>query len=290
MEVITLNQCLKGAWRDAARAARNMPIVFILAFLLVLLTSLAANHVQMSAPDSAGALGTAMSATALAGAHAGAVSHLLASLGVTLLQSLVIAGLAVQVIRFTMTADSAAQALPDAQPVVAPATRLFDAGFRRYFLLCLLLAGCYIGAAIAVMLIWIVVRLGGLPGGTANAVAATAAVLAVCGVSYVTARLALLFPFVAAGGGLQWRGAWQDTRGHFWAISTTAVAAILPVLAVAVVFAIVAEALATTSSLGDMSWPMVIVQSVVTLFYTATTATCSVWLYRRYATVLKTMV
>jgi hypothetical protein len=276
MEDITLRQCLKGAWRDAAHALRHMPTLFLLAFVLVLATAIAGYQVQLSGPALAPA--NAVSSVANGGV---ALINSMKSLGLTLLQSLVIAVLAVQVIRFAMTVG--AEPAANSSSVM----RFLDAGFRRYFLLCVVLFAAYIGATIAVMIAWIGLRLAGLTSGTSMAAAATLAVLAVCGMSYVSARLALLFPHTAAGGRLQWRAAWEDSRGHFWAIATTAVVAILPVVAIATVFTVIAELLARAGSIGSVTVGLLVVQSAVTLLYTATTATCSVWLYRRFGALLK---
>jgi hypothetical protein len=118
------------------------------------------------------------------------------------------------------------------------------------------------------------------------AATATLAVLVVCGVSFVSARLSLLFPHTAAGGRIQWRAAWEDTRGHFWFISTAAVLAILPIVGIATVLTVIAEMLGTAGAIGSLTLGLMVVQSVGTLLYTATGATCSVWLYRKFAAIL----
>jgi hypothetical protein len=279
MEDITLSQCLRGAWRDAALSMRRMPTLFLLAFVLVLATGIAGYQEQLSAPPSASSLSSVTDGSAV---HGAALGHSLTSLALALLQSLVIAVLAVQVIRFTMTQNGKPGATgPEAQP-----TRLWDAGFRRYFLLCIALVAAYVGATIVVVIAWILMRLAGLSSGTSMAAAATLAVLALCGMSYVSARLALLFPHTAAGGRLAWRAAWEDSRGHFWPIASTAVVAILPIVAIATVFTVVMEMLTTASSTDSLTVGLLVVQSIVTLLYTATTATCSVWLYRKFGAIL----
>jgi hypothetical protein len=265
MQSITLGQCFKGAWRDAGRAARAMPALFLVAFVLVFAT-MAAGSVFLTEQ------GATLSLTQTGMTRGAALSNLLTSLATNLVQSVVIAVLAVQVIRFAMAADS------EAQPM-----RLWDAGFRRYFLLCVATLLAYVAAAVGVVLVVIVLRVAGLTGGSSYAAAATLAVLAICGMSYVSARLALLFPHTASGGLLQWRAAWRDSRSHFWTISTTAVMVILPVMAVSTVFAVILELMGTDASTGALSYGLLIVQSAATLFYAATTATCSVWLYRRFA-------
>ena len=284
MEVITLNQCFKGAWRDAGRVMRSMPLFFIVCFVLVLASSIAGNQFQSMVGDPSGLSGAPMSATALASAHGAAIGDGLESMGLALLQGIVIAALAVQVIRFTMLSDVV---LPDAIP--KPPMRLWDAGFRRYFLLFLLLVAGYVAVAIAVLVIWAIARFSDLDTGSTYALTLTVAVLALCGASYVSARFALLFPFVAAGGRMQWRAAWKDSRGHFWFISMATLVTLLPVLASAVVLAAVAQLAMPTGASDDLSIPLLVLQTLVTVLYTATTASCSVWLYRKFAVALKEM-
>jgi hypothetical protein len=284
MEDITLRQCLTGAWRDAASAVRHMPIVFLVAFVAVLATGTAGYKAQFPGFEASGGSLTAM-ATSSAG-HATGFAQGLISLGITFVQTLILAVLAVFVVRFAMKLSlEPAEASATSAPVL-PATHLWDAGIRRYFLLCIVLVAGYVGAALAVMIVWIGLRLAGLSSGTSMAATATLAVLVVCGVSYVSARLSLLFPHTATGGRIQWRAAWEDTRGHFWFISTAAVLAILPIVGIATVLTVIAEMLATTGSIGSLTMGLMVVQSVGTLLYTATGATCSVWLYRKFAAIL----
>jgi hypothetical protein len=285
MEDITLRQCLTGAWRDAASAVRHMPIVFLVAFVAVLATGTAGYKAQFSGIAASDSSLTEM--TSSSAGHAAGFTQGLISLGVTFVQTLVLAVLAVFVVRFAMKLH-AEPATAAATPAPAPAPmRLWDAGIRRYFLLCIALLAGYVGAALAVMIVWIGLRLAGLSSGTSMAAAATLAVLVVCGVSYLSARLALLFPHTAVGGRIQWRAAWEDTRGHFWFITTAALLAILPVVGIATVLTVLAEMLATAGSIGSLTMGLMVVQSVGTLLYTATGATCSVWLYRKFAAILR---
>ena len=286
MEDITLRQCLKGAWRDAASAVRNMPIVFLVAFVAVLATGTAGYKAQFSGMAASGSSLTAM--TNSSAGHSDGFTQGLISLGITFVQTLVLAVLAVFVVRFAMKLSAEPVAASATPTPILPATRLWDAGVRRYFLLCIALLAGYVGATLAVMIAWIGLRLAGLSSGTSMAGTATLAVLAVCGVSYVSARLSLLFPHTAAGGRIQWRAAWEDTRGHFWFIATAALLAILPIVGIATVLTVVAEMLAAAGSIGSLTLGLMIVQSVGTLLYTATGATCSVWLYRKFAAILRT--
>lgn len=281
MEDITLRQCLKGAWRDAASAVRHMPIVFLVAFVAVLATGTAGYKAQFTGMAPSGG-----SLTAMTSSSAGFTQGLI-SLGVTFVQTLVLAVLAVFVVRFAMKLSAEPVAASASPTPIPPATHLWDAGIRRYFLLCVALLAGYVGATLAVMIVWIGLRLAGLSSGTSVAATATLAVLVVCGVSYVSARLSLLFPHTAAGGRIQWRAAWEDTRGHFWFITTAALLAILPIVGIATVLTVVAEMLAAAGSIGSLTLGLMIVQSVGTLLYTATGATCSVWLYRKFAAILK---
>ncbi|QIE22558.1 hypothetical protein [Caballeronia sp. SBC2] len=285
MEDITLRQCLKGAWRDAASAVRHMPIVFLVAFVAVLATATAGYKAQFPGMEASGASLTAMTSTSAG--HAAGFAQGLISLGVTFVQTLILAVLAVFVVRFAMKLNAEPAGASATSAPVLPATRLWDAGIRRYFLLCIALIAGYVGAMLAVVIVWIGLRLAGLSSGTSMAATATLAILVVCGVSYVSARLSLLFPHTAAGGRIQWRAAWEDTRGHFWFITTAAVLAILPIVGIATVLTVIAEMLATTGSIGGMTMGLMVVQSVGTVLYTATGATCSVWLYRKLAAILK---
>ena len=288
MEDITLRQCLKGAWRDAASAVRHMPIVFLVAFVAVLATATAGYKAQF--PGMAASGGSLSAMTSSSAGHAAGFAQGLISLGVTFVQTLILAVLAVFVVRFAMKLNAepaAASAASATSAPVLPAARLWDAGIRRYFLLCIALIAGYVGAMLAVVIVWIGLRLAGLSSGTSMAAAATLAILVACGVSYVSARLSLLFPHTAAGGRIQWRAAWEDTRGHFWFITTAAVLAILPIVGIATVLTVIAEMLATTGSTGGMTMGLMVVQSVGTVLYTATGATCSVWLYRKLAAILK---
>jgi len=286
MEDITLRQCLKGAWRDAASAVRHMPIVFLVAFVAVLATATAGYKAQFPGMEASGGSLTAM--TSSSAGHAAGFAQGLISLGVTFVQTLILAVLAVFVVRFAMKLNAEPAAASTTSAPILPATRLWDAGIRRYFLLCIALIAGYVGAMLAVVIVWIGLRLAGLSSGTSMAATATLAILVVCGVSYVSARLSLLFPHTAAGGRIQWRAAWEDTRGHFWFITTAAVLAILPIVGIATVLTVIAEMLATKGSTGGMTMGLMVVQSVGTVLYTATGATCSVWLYRKLAAILKT--
>jgi hypothetical protein len=255
------------------------------AFVAVLATGTAGYKAQFSGIAASDSSLTEM--TSSSAGHAAGFTQGLISLGVTFVQTLVLAVLAVFVVRFAMKLH-AEPATAAATPAPAPAPmRLWDAGIRRYFLLCIALLAGYVGAALAVMIVWIGLRLAGLSSGTSMAAAATLAVLVVCGVSYLSARLALLFPHTAVGGRIQWRAAWEDTRGHFWFITTAALLAILPVVGIATVLTVLAEMLATAGSIGSLTMGLMVVQSVGTLLYTATGATCSVWLYRKFAAILR---
>ncbi len=66
-------------------------------------------------------------------------------------------------------------------------------------------------------------------------------------------------------------------------IATTAVVVILPVMAVTTVVSVMAELMGTPDSPGAVTYGVLMIQSAATLLYAATTATCSVWLYRRFA-------
>jgi hypothetical protein len=276
-EPITLGQCFRGSWRDTGRAIRAMPTLFMVVFVLVFLT-IAGSSAFLDTQQTAASFTTAGGAF---GSHA-SVSNSLTTIAIEFAQWVVLAVLAVQVIRFAMAA-SADPAADGDKPVQAPALRLWDAGVRRYLVLCIVMAGAYVAMAVGIVLVVLALRVVGVTGGSSYAASATLAVLALCGMSYVWARLSLLFPHTAAGGQLQWRAAWNDSRSHFWMIATTAVVVILPVMAVSTMISVMAELMGTIDSIGAITYGVLIIQSAATLLYAATTATCSVWLYRRFA-------
>ena len=173
MEDITLRQCLKGAWRDAASAVRHMPIVFLVAFVAVLATATAGYKAQFPGMAASGGSLTAM--TSSSAGHAAGFAQGLISLGVTFVQTLVLAVLAVFVVRFAMKLNAEPAAASASPAPVLPATHLWDAGIRRYFLLCIALIAGYVGATLAVMIVWIGLRLAGLSSGTSMAATATLA-------------------------------------------------------------------------------------------------------------------
>jgi len=280
---ITLGQCFRGSWLDTGRAIRAMPMLFVIAFVLVCLT-IAGSSAFLDTPEAAVALTAPGGAL---GSHA-SVSKSLTLIAIEFVQWVVLAVLAVQVIRFAMaaSADTGAdtRAIQTAQAHgQVPAMRLWDAGVRRYLVLCVVMAAAYVAMAVGVVLVVLVLRLVGVSGGSSYAASATLAVLGLCGMSYIWARLSLLFPHTAAGGQLRWRAAWNDSRSHFWMIATTAVVVILPVMAITTVISVMAELMGTSESPGAVTYGVLIIQSVATLLYAATTATCSVWLYRRFA-------
>jgi hypothetical protein len=274
---ITLGQCFRGSWRDTGRAIRGMPALFLIAFVLVGLT-IAGSSAFLDPSDAAATL------TATGGAlgrHA-SMGNSLTLIAIEFVQWVVLAVLAVQVIRYAMSAS----AEPGADSRIhgqVPAIRLWDAGVRRYFVLCILMATAYVGMAVGVVLVVLVLRLLGVTGSSSYAASATLAVLGLCGMSYVWARLSLLFPHTATGGQLRWRAAWNDSRTHFWMIATTAVVVILPVMAVSTIISVMAELMQTLDSVAAVTYGVLVIQSAATLLYAASTATCSVWLYRRYA-------
>ncbi len=133
MEDITLRQCLKGAWRDAASAVRHMPIVFLVAFAAVLATGTAGYKAQFSEMAAAGGSLTAMTSST---GHAAGFAQGLISLGVTFVQTLVLAVLAVFLFRFAIKLHAEPGAVSARSAPVPPPMRLWDAGVRRYFISC----------------------------------------------------------------------------------------------------------------------------------------------------------
>jgi hypothetical protein len=110
----------------------------------------------------------------------------------------------------------------------------------------------------------------------------TVGYLTICALSYMSARLALILPHISIGGRLEWRAAWQDSRGHFWAIAYVAcLASIFPnyILEKGLMFAIGQHFFSTEVA-------PILHAGLRTLTTAATAAYCG-WLYRCYSNELR---
>ncbi|RKP49337.1 hypothetical protein D7S89_11245 [Trinickia fusca] len=100
----------------------------------------------------------------------------------------------------------------------------------------------------------------------------------------VGVRASLVFTHIAIGNTIQWRAAWQDSRGHFWSITLTYLIAMLPLIAVALVF-VAGYELALRDMIGAAYQAQLIALGAAVWMYATCSlhAACSAWLYRRYA-------
>jgi hypothetical protein len=110
MESITFGQCFRGAWKDTGLAILNRPVAPLFSFALVLIS----HYMQFEARAS-------LSVTGLSGQSQQRHSMRLVLLLCLSLQWLAVAGLSVQVMRYSLFGDRSTRSF-----------EFFDKGFRRY--------------------------------------------------------------------------------------------------------------------------------------------------------------
>lgn len=71
----------------------------------------------------------------------------------------------------------------------------------------------------AIPLTTAICRTAGLTGNNETPFAQTVTLLLRILFNYVVARSALLFPYIALGGKIEWKAAWRDTHGNFFVIA-----------------------------------------------------------------------
>ncbi|MFM0158550.1 MULTISPECIES: hypothetical protein [Paraburkholderia] len=91
--------------------------------------------------------------------------------------------------------------------------------YHRYFLLWILMILFGYTLVAVIPLASAIGRIAGTGGSVETAFFQTITLLLRILLAYVTARSALLFPHIASGGKIEWRAAWRDTRGHFFAVA-----------------------------------------------------------------------
>lgn len=252
MEPVTFNQCVRGAWKSARSTTFERPVVALILFVALLLTSYmqAKTNVELGADPSQ----AANTGLALIGALA------------TLVKSCVIIDVFLFVARHTLLGATATHGFA-----------FIDKAFWRYVGASLLIVLGILAAVVALSL-FVVFAFGSRPTWWwPMAVIALAAWL-------IGVRLSLVFAHIAIGHEIQWRAAWQDSRGHFWSITLTYLVAMLPLIAVALVLAVV-YLLAVQHMISAAHHAQLIALGVAVWTYAASSlhAACSAWLYRRYA-------
>ncbi|MFM0287739.1 hypothetical protein [Paraburkholderia megapolitana] len=258
MNKVTFEQCVEGAWRDAANFIGRYPL-FVVAL-------------------SAGLFFIGVARNELRGSHSFSVFLALGALW--LLRLLLITVSAVQTLRHVLLRHETA---------IARASACWS--YLKYGGLVYGFAACTMALMAMIVILMIVafhmlgIRVHELASG------AVVICIVVMFAIWVHVRLSLLPIHVAIGMPLHWRAAWRDSRGHCLGILGTYLAISLTLAFVALIVGVIAGAVAgifpgalaenrglLTKSIQDLlSIPAVVVVSAG-----------SAWIYRRYAAELLT--
>ncbi|VVD84055.1 hypothetical protein PCA20602_01279 [Pandoraea capi] len=262
MEPITFKQCFKGAWIDGFNALRSRPLLCVSVAVVILVSS---------------ALGISLKQLSQAAAQNGDTAGYrfnlaLTSLGVAFVNTVAVAILSVHVLRYVVLGPEAARQAP-----------WMGRDVWRYLWLTLqiVIGGVIVGFVPAFL---IGLALGLAKSTNALALMATFLVLVACAVIFIGVRVSLIYGQIAAGRSKRWRAAWQDSRGHFWSMFGTALAAILPLFAVGLVLTLLLGLTiklmpdVTVAVLGSL-----MLKTVFTVVWVAVGCGVAGWLYHRYA-------
>lgn len=267
MEPITFSQCLDGAWQDAFRAFKKMPLMFALIVLINLALMHHGDQILLRTLQT-GALSQSN------GSHR--LLDFTFRLAYSLMMYVAVAYITVRVTRLTLSGDK------NTRPIAI---------VLRYILLYLIFAGVAVGgmalAGVALAIFGRLFHLVGWGRGPWTILAFLVMVPAVVSFWFASTRLILLFPHVANGGGRRWRNAWDDTRGHVWSIYGTLFLTLLPV---ALLSGFLAIGRALILKLQPETQPIyigcTILITVTAAFTWALGATSLCWIYKRYAKTL----
>lgn len=254
MQQMTFMECVKRAWASAAQAAASMPLLLICTFLAYAALggfALAGRPVPNEGVTPSGGL------------------VLLGNLA-SIVNALIYLWFTLKVSRFVLLGERTTPLMPAG---AKPLLRLFAVGL-------ILVAAL----AVVVFALWAILR-PQYEGGVAFLVLVIAALWI-----FVTVRLSLLFPSIAAGGPIAFGAAWRDSRGHFWSLFGVVFVAALPIaLAGLIVLLGLGAAGVSPAVAKSPTWvaALAIGQSVSNIVFALITTTALAWLYRRYADALK---
>jgi hypothetical protein len=268
MAPITFKQCFKGAWRDGFNALRNRPLLCLTIAVVLLITLALSVSLRQLALDASQSGEPALFRLRLA----------LMSFGVVLVNIVAFSVLAIHVVRYTILGPDAARQ-----------SHWYGRDLWRYLWASIQIfvgvaAVCFISAMCAAF------ALLATGHSTPYAALGTLSALLILALIFVVLRLSLIFPQIGAGRSKQWRAAWQDSRGHFWAMLGTTLGTMLPLIVAGVVltnlFAVVLTFMptATTAVLGTL-----LLQTVLSVAWVALASSVSAWLYQRFANRLLTL-
>ena len=216
MQSVTVGQCFRGAWKDAGLAILNRPLMALIIFAFLMLTSYAQIELRLAIASAAAAGGPRLG-------HAGASLWLSIC---SIMQMFAIAGLSVQVMRYSLLGAEEARSIG-----------FFDKGYWRYVRLCALL-GLLVAlfAVVCTAIAVFTMMRHGLHGRSVVLTSLPVVLVIVCITMFICTRLSLLFCHAAIGARASWGAAWRDTRGHFWSILMIHLMTALPLIGIVIVF------------------------------------------------------
>jgi hypothetical protein len=270
MQSVTVGQCIRGAWKDAGLAILNRPFMALIIFAFLLLTSYAQIELRLAIAAAAAAGGPRFG-------HAGV------SLGLTIcsiVQMFAIAGLSVQVMRYSLLGAEEARSLD-----------FFDKGYWRYLGLCVLLGLLATVFAVVCTVVFVFTLLGHSHHSRSAFLMPLLIALVTVGLTvFIFIRLSLLFCHAAIGAQASWGAAWRDTQGHFWSITMIHIVTSLPLIGIVIVFVAIKRTVMGNLTTDGFAYWSSVGWALWMIFALSLAAACSAWLYRRYsASILEAM-
>jgi hypothetical protein len=250
MEQMTFRDCVMGSWTSAREAIVQMSTLFaVCAAVLAVAAFFSMRHMPMDPAEAGPAMHMA--------------SRALTSVAMLVVQLVLYAVLSIKVHRFVLLEERAQPVIPlNGKPLlryVAVAVGMGLAIILAALLLTLVLRPQHVGGALFLLIVlylaWI----------------------------YAMVRLSLVFPAIALGGPIALRGAWHDTRRHFWSMSGVTGVAALPLIVIGSVLIVLLSGALSTPEVTWLRPVSAIVQGALNAFFVVLTASSLSWLYRRYA-------
>lgn len=268
METITIGQCFRGSWCDAGDGLLYRPVLILAIFAALLY-----------ADSGTAQLHEAIRIARLSGDHAA----LFALQGHMVLDALVrliaFAALAVHMMRHSLF-GGADGGLP---PLYRSIGRYIFTGFGFGLIIACCIA-LVIGGMLLIEFLVFPHHANTSPADIHRHLTVIHALFKTIGswlTTFILIRATLLLCNRSIGGRASWSNAWQTSSGHFWKMAITQLLAASPIFFIAVIV------LAASKSIGielDMSGFNAAVGRVIfEMACAAVSATCTAWLYRRFA-------
>ncbi|WP_293035531.1 hypothetical protein [Paraburkholderia sp.] len=250
MQQMTFNESVKRAWASAWDAATQMPHLTLGAFIAYA----ALSCVAFAGRPVPGAGETPSGALVFAANLA------------TLLTWIVDLGFIIKIHRFVLLREGTTPLLP-----------LGGKPLARTFVLGIVIT---LGLIASALLLYAILRPRYESGS-----ALFGAIVSVVWI-FIAVRVSLLFPAISTGSRIDLRGAWHDSRGHFWNLFGVPFVALLPLIGCALVALIIIGAAGITpAAIASPTWLVLLAtgQAAANIAFTLISSASLAWLYRRYA-------